>query len=108
MNAIEQIVADQGIRTTDPQVQRAVRAATERELEIRESLIAAGTRLGASVDQIEEVLDDAGLVAPERPTVGTGTAQGGGDLDDRLSRLESAVQRLTDLAERHLPSALRW
>lgn len=62
-----------------------------------ESLTESGRALGASDEQVQAALVSAGLVEIEpEPEVAEPAA---GDTEARLSKIESAIERLTSLAE---------
>lgn len=67
-----------------------------------DSLRESGSALGASEEEVESALVSAGLIEPtpvEDETVPTPEDPA---RDERLSKIEAAVERLTALAERHL------
>jgi hypothetical protein len=79
-------------------VDDVVEAVEALALSAAESLRESGRALGASEESIESALVSSGLVEPE-PVVEE-TPAAGGDTEERLSKIESAIERLTALGER--------
>lgn len=82
-------------------VDNVVEAVEALAAQAADSLRESGRALGASSEQIEGALVAAGLVEPE-PVVEETPVATGSDIEERVGRIESAVARLTALAERHL------
>jgi hypothetical protein len=82
-------------------VNEVVEAVESLALQAAESLRESGRALGASEEQIEGALVSAGLVEPE-PVVEDVPQPASSDVEDRLGKIEAAVERLSALAERYI------
>lgn len=87
-----------------PVVEALKGALVAREEQIIEALIEGGVSLGARREQVEGLLVSAGLVepAPEPEPVASEPTPLEGNIEERLTKIESSVAALVRLAEQRL------
>lgn len=95
-------LAEHGLTRYAHDAEPVIQALEAREDGIIASLREQAVTLGATEEQVDTILVNAGLMEPE-PVV---QVEQEGDLEARVSRMEEAINELTALARRHLGASV--